>query len=293
MSNPTEYNRAEYIGRLVRVDIPGALGYLDACGETERAAALRQRLTNPPAYDTKYIFLNPFLDAYQDYFRTCFGAGLAGAADLKAVEREACIGLENVFRRCSKCPRPTWISWKLPFVKKTKAAGLHCLAGQTQGYHGPYIWEETTRADYEVELPLGTETLTLFWMDGFIMRSWLDWLTDGDAGAGGWAKPEGIYCVRKAYEKVIDQPRFQISFLKHESQHHADLRQWDLSPSDLEYRAKLVELMYYEDAGFLKSLLIEGDLAARTTATPTPPGRSLRGWQNGWKCRALQGEGNY
>ncbi len=277
MSNPTEYNRAEYIGRLVRVDIPGALGYLDACGETERAAALRQRLTNPPAYDTKYIFLNPFLDAYQDYFRTCFGAGLAGAADLKAVEREACIGLEKRLQALLEMPEADLDQLEAAFREKTKAAGLHCLAGQTQGYHGPYIWEETTRADYEVELPLGTETLTLFWMDGFIMRSWLDWLTDGDAGAGGWAKPEGIYCVRKAYEKVIDQPRFQISFLKHESQHHADLRQWDLSPSDLEYRAKLVELMYYEDAGFLKSLLIEGDLGSKDNSHAYAAGKIIAG----------------
>ena len=84
MSEPTEYNRVEYIGRLVRADIPGALDYLDACGETERANALRQKLTNPSPYETEYTFLNPFLDAYQEYFRTCFGAGLAGAADLKS-----------------------------------------------------------------------------------------------------------------------------------------------------------------------------------------------------------------
>ena len=261
MSEPTEYNRAEYIGRLVRADIPGALDYLDACGETERANALRQKLTNPSPYETEYPFLNPFLDAYQDYFRACFGAGLAGAADLKAVEREACIALEKRLQALLEMPEADLDQLEAAFREKTQAAGLECLAGETQGYHGPYIWKETTRADYEVELPLGTEILTLFWMDGFIMRSWLDWLTDGDAGAGGWAKPEGIYCVRKAYAEVIDKPRFQISFLKHEAQHHADMRQWDLSSSDLEYRAKLVELMHYEDASKLRSLLIEGDLS--------------------------------
>ena len=39
------------------------------------------------------------------------------------------------------------------------------------------------------------------------------------------------------------------------------MRQWDLSSSDLEYRAKLVELMHYQDASILRSLLIEGDLS--------------------------------
>ena len=261
MSNPTEYNRAEYIGRLVRADIPGALAYLEACGETERANALRKKLTDPAPYETLYAFLNPILDAYQEYFRACFSAGLTGDVDLKAAEREAHAALEGQLQELLGMPEAELDELEEAIKAQAEVSGLHFLGGDTQGYHGPYIWQEMTQTDYEVELPLGTETLTLFWMDGFIMRSWLDWLTDGDAGAGGWAKPEGIYCVRKAYANFIDKPRFQISFLKHEAQHHADMRQWDLSSSDLEYRAKLVEMMHYEDASKLRSLLIEGDLS--------------------------------
>jgi hypothetical protein len=262
MSEPTEYNRAEYIGRLVRVDIPGALAYLDACDETERANALRQKLADPAPHETQYPFLNPILDAYQDYFRACFSAGLAGEVDLKAAEREAHAALEEQLRELLGMPEAELDELEEAIKAKAEAAGLHFLGGITQGYHGPYIWQEMTQTDYEVELPLGIEKLTVFWMDGFIMRSWLDWLTGGDAGTGGWAKEEGIYCVRKAYANFIDKPRFQISFLKHEAQHHADIRQWDLSSSDLEYRAKLVELMHYEDASKLRSLLIEGDLSS-------------------------------
>ena len=290
MSEPTEYNRAEYIGRLVRADIPGALDYLDACGETERADALRQKLTNPSPYETEYTFLNPFLDAYQEYFRTCFGAGLAGAADLKAVEREACIGLEKRLQELLKMPEADLDQLENAFREKTKAAGLFCLAGETQGYHGPYIWQETTQTDYEVELPLGIEKLTVFWMDGFIMRSWLDWLTDGDAGAGGWAKPEGIYCVRKPYEKLFDTPYFAISFLKHEAQHHADMRQWDLSSSDLEYRAKLVELMHYQDASKLRSLLIEGDLSNPDNSHAYAAGKITAGLAEWMEAQGMDGD---
>lgn len=289
MSEPTDYNRAEYIGRLVRADIPGALAYLDACGETERAGALRQRLTDPSPYETKYAFLNPFLDAYQTYFQTCFSVGLTGDGDLKVAERTACEGLENTLRVLLNMPEADLDELEDAFREKTKAAGLECLAGQTQGYRGPYIWEQTTRADYAVELPLGTETLTLFWMDGFIMRSWLDWLTSGDAGAGGWAKEEGIYCVRKAYASVIDKPRFQISFLKHEAQHHADLRRWDLSSSDLEYRAKLVELMHYPDATFLKSLLIEGDLSNPDNSHAYAAGKITAGLAEWMETQGIEG----
>ncbi len=105
-----------------------------------------------------------------------------------------------------------------------EAAGWHFLGGTTGSHYGPYIWQETTRTDYAVEIPSGTETVTVFWMDGFLMRSWLDWLSDGEVGAGGWAKEEGLYCVRKVYAGKLDQPSFQISFLKHEAQHHADFR---------------------------------------------------------------------
>jgi len=138
MSNPTEYNRAEYIGRLVRVDIPGALDYLDACGETERADALRQRPMNPPAYDTKYAFLNPFLNAYQNYFQTCFGAGLAGAADLKAVETVACTALEQNLRELLAMPDADLEQLEDAFCHKAQAVpGWNALRARPKATVAP------------------------------------------------------------------------------------------------------------------------------------------------------------
>ncbi len=128
--------------------------------------------------------------------------------------------------------------------ERLSASGWHTLGGTTGPFLGPYIWQETDKTDYAVELPDRTEDLTVFWMDGFIMRSWLDWLSDGETGTGGWAKEEGIYCVRDAYaDKSRYAEYFNVSFLKHEAQHHADLRRGITKSSELEYRAKLVELM--------------------------------------------------
>ena len=275
------YQRAEYVGRLVRADIPGTLRYLDACGESERADALRQRLHNPPAYATGYPALDPILDAYQDYFRRCFSAGLEAPPDapfnLKAVEREARKALERDLQNVLDMPGADLDNLEDTAREKAQALGLHFLGGDTQGFLGPYVWQETTRTDYEVELPLGVETLTVFWMDGFLMRSWLDWLSGGETGAGGWAKQDGIYCVRKAYEGDLDKPAFTISFLKHEAQHHADFRREKLSASDLEYRAKLVEMIYYPDATFLRSLLISGDLSNQDNSHAYAAGKITAG----------------
>jgi hypothetical protein len=247
------------------------LRYLDSCGEAEMAGALRRKLQSPPAHDTGNPFLNRVLDAYQDYFRHCFSAELDAPADqptgtptpLKAAEREARAALEGALQDILELPGVDLDELEDAIDERLAAAGLHFLGGTTGSYFGPYIWRETDRTDYTVELPLGSETLTVFWMDGFLMRSWLDWLSDGEVGAGGWAKDEGIYCVRKSYADQIDTPQFTVSFLKHEAQHHADFRWGELSPSDLEYRAKLVELIYHEKADFLRSLLLSGDLSDR------------------------------
>ncbi|MCB2213833.1 hypothetical protein KQH50_00415 [bacterium] len=261
------FSRADYVGYLVRVDIPGTLRYLDSCGEAEMVAALRRKLQSPPAHDTGNAFLDCVLDAYQDYFRHCFSAALDAPADesplLKAAEREARAALESALRGVLELPAAGLDELEEAIGERLTADGLHFLGGTTGSYLGPYIWRETDRTDYTVELPLGSETLTVFWMDGFLMRSWLDWLSDGEVGAGGWAKDEGIYCVRSSYADQIDTPQFTVSFLKHEAQHHADFRWGELSPSDLEYRAKLVELIYLGEPDFLRSLLLSADLSER------------------------------
>ncbi|MBG0788200.1 MAG: hypothetical protein H0S79_24190 [Anaerolineaceae bacterium] len=254
------YNRADYVGLLVRLDIPGTLDYLDACGETGMAEALRRKLSSPEPFATGEATLDAILNAYQTYFQTCF---TPADQTLEALEQSAratlTVQLGEILNQPGADLDPLEETAKAAF----EAAGWHYLGGTTRSHYGPYIWQETTRTDYAVEIPSGTETVTVFWMDGFLMRSWLDWLSDGEVGAGGWAKDEGLYCVRKVYAGQLDQPSFQISFLKHEAQHHADFKRGELESWLLEYRAKLVELIYYPDSSFLKSLLASGDLASK------------------------------
>lgn len=138
--------------------------------------------------------------------------------------------------------------------------GYEYLGGMTSGYYGPYIWKETKKVQYEVLLPEGRRSLTVNMMDGFISRSWLDYISFGETGTGGWANEGGLYCVERLYKNVFLKPQFQISFLKHESQHQADLERYgDIHTKDLEYRAKLVELIYYPDLSLFEGIMREAD----------------------------------
>ena len=87
----------------------------------------------------------------------------------------------------------------------------------------------------------------------------MDYLTFGRYGTSGWASPDGtINCVEQAYD--FESERFLVSLLKHEAQHTVDMKQFPgITPAELEYRAKLVELHYSCDLGLLQKFLSEAD----------------------------------
>lgn len=126
--------------------------------------------------------------------------------------------------------------------------GYQFLGGKTQGLYGPYAWKKTEKVTYEVELINHKQSFDVFFMDDFISLSWINFLTFGRNYPGGWQSGEEIYCVKKAYEKVMDQPRFQVNFLKHEAQHAFDRVMYPkIDSTQMEYRAKLMELIAYPD----------------------------------------------
>ena len=140
-----------------------------------------------------------------------------------------------------------------------EAEGYHALFGKTQGYYGPYVWRETVPTVYQVGLPGGTAEYTVNILKGFVFRSWMDYLTFGRFGTGGWASPDGtINCIEQAYD--FESERFLVSLLKHEAQHTVDMKQFPgITPAELEYRAKLVELHYSGNLGLLQKFLSEAD----------------------------------
>lgn len=138
-------------------------------------------------------------------------------------------------------------------------SGYQILCGKTNGYYGPYVWKETVPMTFYVELPETTSIYRINMLRGFIFRSWMDYLTFGEKGTGGWTSPDGtINCVEKAYD--VNSEKFRVSLLKHEAQHSEDLRRWpDIRPQDLEYRAKLVELIYTQETNLLEKFCREAN----------------------------------
>ena len=87
----------------------------------------------------------------------------------------------------------------------------------------------------------------------------MEYLTYGKYGTGGWASEDGtIQCIESAYD--FESEKFTVSLLKHEAQHAKDLKEYpDITPAELEYRAKLVELYYSSDWELLGKFLKMAD----------------------------------
>ena len=195
--------------------------------------------------------LNDILRLYQIYYRDTFYCGLP--------ETEAAGKLLTGLKVLLDVPdaEEELLTEKLQSVFEAK--GYHALFGKTQGYYGPYIWRDTVPTVYRVELPGGTAEYTVNILKGFVFRSWMDYLTFGMYGTGGWASPDGtINCIEQAYD--FESERFLVSLLKHEAQHTVDMKQFPgITPAELEYRAKLVELHYASDLGLLQKFLSAAD----------------------------------
>ena len=234
-------------------DIKGAIAYMRSHGEFKDILAAYAEIFEDQKYRTYEIpdNLNDILRQYQIYFRDTFYCGLpeTEAADRLLTQLKVLLDMPDAEEEL--------LAGQLRSMFEAK--GYHALFGKTQGYYGPYIWRDTVPTTCRVELPGGTAEYTVNILKGFVFRSWMDYLTFGRYGTGGWASPDGtINCVEQAYD--FESERFLVSLLKHEAQHAADMKQFPgITPAELEYRAKLVELHYSGDLGTLQKFLSEAD----------------------------------
>ena len=234
-------------------DIKGAIAYMREHEEFKDILPAYVSLFENGEYRTFDVpdKLNAILRLYQIYLRDVFYCGLP--------ESEAADSLLARLRALLDMPDAEEARLTEHLQAVFKAEGCHALFGKTQGYYGPYIWRDTVPTVYRVELPDGAAEYTVNILRGFVFRSWMDYLTFGRYGTGGWASPDGtINCIEQAYD--FESERFLVSLLKHEAQHAADMRRFPgITPAELEYRAKLVELHYSGDTNLLQKFLSEAD----------------------------------
>lgn len=234
-------------------DIKGAIAYMREHEEFKDILPAYTAIFENCEYRSYDIpdALNDILRLYQIYFRDVFYCGLP--------EPEAAYKLLTGLRLLLNMPDADEELLAERLQAAFEANGYHALFGKTQGYYGPYVWRETVTTVYRVELPDETAEYTVNILKGFVFRSWMDYLTFGRYGTGGWASPDGtINCVEQAYD--FESERFLVSLLKHEAQHAMDMKRFPkITPAELEYRAKLVELHYSGDLGLLQKFLSEAD----------------------------------
>lgn len=119
----------------------------------------------------------------------------------------------------------------------------HSLFGRVMPHRSLSVWKSQKVQILKVSLPEGDVRLKVVAVDDLIEHGWMSYATFGKFYSGGWvpSSMEAIYYVKKAYR--AKPQRFKVGILAHEGQHMLDLKSYPkLSQSDLEYRAKLVEL---------------------------------------------------
>lgn len=252
----TIFNIDIFYGHLVKGQLRAALAYLNQFPDQQDRQHRYSALFESSHYLTYKVdsHLNRILTIYQQYFREAF-----------YVEITPDQAAENMRRRFVSLFDISDQTTGLSEIENTQIApafeaqGFHFLGGRTGGYWGPYIWSVTHPHSFHVALPNGSQEFTVSCLDGFLLKSWLDYLSFGEVGTGGWTDGDGmIHCVKSSYD--LHGESFTVSLLKHEAQHVMDLSRYpQMSSEDLEYRAKLVELIYSEKRNLLCQFLHEAD----------------------------------
>lgn len=269
-----QFQSSVYRGYLLKGDLPGAMAYLARFPEQaplceKFQARFVREADDAPAGNG---LCNQLLLCYQRYYRDAFYLRLSreeAEERLRAGLAEALPGGEGL---------PLEELEQGPVAEAFRQRGYRFLGGRTGGWYGPYIWTATEVKTYRVELPGGVREYTVNLLDGFVSRSWLDYLSFGETGTGGWIGADGVInCVRSAYD--LDSEAFQVSLLKHEAQHAMDLAvKPDLPSEDLEYRAKLVELIYSSERNLLARFAQEADSTNRLNGHAFASARILDGF---------------
>lgn len=248
-----DFDKKTFVGRLLQGDLRGGVAYLAQCpGQEERLARYREIFeeNRPPAACDDPV-INRLLAPFQQYYRAVFWLETPQeeAEDALIAALAALTGLSDRLPGGGQPRRDFFDSEVEPALKAVaEEAGYHYLGGRTQSYFGPYIWKEEERRTFSVNLPDGAAEVTVDLLRGFVSLSWSAYISLGMSGAGGWAGEDGVLrCVIDRYEEGVESETFKVHFLAHEAQHAADFRRFPgLSSAELEYRAKLVELIYGE-----------------------------------------------
>ncbi|MCH5286771.1 MAG: hypothetical protein J1E43_05065 [Christensenellaceae bacterium] len=271
------FDKAIFHGCLIKGDVAGAMQYLAHFPEQ---AELYQRYVSVfekeayPALSAD-ARLNAILTIYQKYYRDVFY--------LHRDAEQAAEAMKDRFRRLfglDDADMQLGALEKGPVAGAFEEKGYHFLGGKTGGHWGPYIWKTIESKTFEVELPDGRQPYLVRFLDGFLSKGWYDAVSFGAISTGGWTDGDGvIQCVKSSYD--LEAESFTVSLLKHEAQHVMDLSRYPhMSSEELEYRAKLVELIYSSKRNLLRQFIQEADDSEEDNGHSLAADRIKKGFEN-------------
>ena len=145
-------------------------------------------------------------------------------------------------RRARPALAPTWRRPYAALQTRIESAGLHVLGGRTPPLYELMIWRTQIDSKEKLSLPEGEVDAPVSLLDDFASGGWSSWASCDQTGTGGWTTSSRIMTVRSAWQ--LDSEAYRVSLLGHEAQHFSDKQRFPkLESSDLEFRAKLVELI--------------------------------------------------
>lgn len=247
---PEQYQPDHYYALLIQGKWNCAIdclrSFADAAPLLEAQLAFRRSMA-PPGDGP----LRRYLMAYMEYYRDVFLL----ETDPEAAEAALLARILTLFP--GKSTATVSEAEKTLLSPAFSAQGYRFLGGKTAGFFGPYVWSRTEDAEYEVELPEGAARHPVRLLSGFLTKSWLDCISLGQLSTGGWTDEGGVICcIRDSYDP--ESEAFRVSLLNHEAQHARDLARYPgISQEKLEYRAKLVELIYSSERTLLPEFLTE------------------------------------
>lgn len=251
------YDYRVYFGHIVQGNLRAAVDYIKGFrSQWRRYKRCMDIFENrKPIRHSKNPVLNEVCTIFDEYYRRVFWLG----EDVNSGEKYLCDSFTELLNLA-----PDGLDWE-ELEEQVKALveaqGYHYLGGRTQGYYGPYIWKTTKRKTYTVQLPHTSDQYSVNMLTGFISSSWMRYISLGRAGTGGWADKDGtLCCIKKHYLRSMLTSRFKVDLLKHEAQHAVDRRHDpDMPATHLEYKAKLVQLIYATSLKTFWGFLSEAD----------------------------------
>lgn len=130
-------------------------------------------------------------------------------------------------------------------TKVIENEGFYCKFLLLNGIQDLLIWDKQSTSEYAVDLLESKLDVKVIFIENYILRGATYYATLGNSQIGGWASnlDSSIYCNKGGYK--LKSETFKYSYLKHESIHFVDIENYpNLEPADLEYRAKLIELIH-------------------------------------------------